>query len=88
LSLASQTPINPLFIIRTGYRKHKIVVREPIACFRGNEARGEVIADAMGTRQSWRKLYRLLAAVVRACAVVLIFRSLSVSIFFVQLRRK
>src|SRR5260370_9276869 len=34
LSLASQTPIYPLFIIRTCYRRYKIIARQPIVCFR------------------------------------------------------
>jgi lauroyl/myristoyl acyltransferase len=50
LSLVSATPIYPLFIIRTGYRKYKIVTQQPIVCFRGDGSRGEVIAKAM---QNW-----------------------------------
>jgi hypothetical protein len=33
--------------IRTGYRKYKIVAHEPIACFRINVPRDEIIAEAM-----------------------------------------
>jgi lauroyl/myristoyl acyltransferase len=47
LSLVSETPIYPLFIVRTGYRKYKIVAREPIACSRGQGSRDEIIANAM-----------------------------------------
>ena len=47
LSLVSQTPIYPLFIVRTGYRRYQIVAREPIACFRNNGSRDVIIADAM-----------------------------------------
>jgi phosphatidylinositol dimannoside acyltransferase len=47
LSLVSETPIYPLFIVRTGYRKYKIVAREPILCARTAERRDEVIAKAM-----------------------------------------
>jgi len=50
LSLVSETPIYPLFIVRTGYRKYKIVAREPINPFRGDGSRDQVIAEAM---QRW-----------------------------------
>ena len=50
LSLVSETPIYPLFVVRTGYRKYKIIAREPIVCLRGNASRDEVIAEAM---QNW-----------------------------------
>jgi len=53
LSLVSETPIYPLFIIRTGYRKYKIVAREPIVCSRGGGSRDEVIAEAM---QRWAQV--------------------------------
>ena len=47
LSLVSETPIYPLFVVRTGYRKYKIIGRKPIACLRGGGAREEIIAAAM-----------------------------------------
>src|ERR1700730_18257591 len=47
LSLVSGTPIYPLFIVRTGFRKYKIVAREPIVCSRGTGSRDEIIAEAM-----------------------------------------
>jgi len=50
LSVVSQTPIYPLFIVRTGSRKYKIVAREPILSFRTGGAREKLIAAAM---QSW-----------------------------------
>ncbi len=50
LSLVSETPLHPLFIVRTGYRKYKIIAREPIVCARGGATRAQVIADAM---QRW-----------------------------------
>ena len=50
LSLVSEVPIYPLFIIRTGYRKYKIVAREPIVCTKGNGGRDKTVADAM---QRW-----------------------------------
>jgi lauroyl/myristoyl acyltransferase len=53
LSLVSETPIYPLFIVRTGYRKYKIIAREPIVCSRGNGSRDEIIADAM---QRWAQV--------------------------------
>jgi len=53
LSLASETPIYPLFIVRTGYRKYKIIARKPIVSFRNAASRDEVIADAM---QNWARV--------------------------------
>jgi lauroyl/myristoyl acyltransferase len=53
LSLVSETPIYPLFIVRTGYRKYKIIAREPIVCSRGSGSRDQVIADAM---QRWAEV--------------------------------
>ena len=53
LSLVAQTPIYPLFIVRTGYRKYKIIAREPIICSRGNGSRDEIIANAM---QRWAQV--------------------------------
>jgi lauroyl/myristoyl acyltransferase len=50
LSLVSETPIHPLFIVRTGYRKYRIIAREPIACARTGATRDQVIGDAM---QRW-----------------------------------
>lgn len=59
LSLVSEIPIYPLFVVRTGYRKYKIVAREPIRCFRDSESREKVIAGAM---ESWA---RVLEEIVR-----------------------
>ena len=53
LSLVSQTPIYPLFIVRTGYRKYKIIAREPIVGFRKSGERDQVIADSM---QNWARV--------------------------------
>jgi lauroyl/myristoyl acyltransferase len=53
LSLVSGTPIYPLFIIRTGYRKYKIVAREPILCARNGASRDEIIGSAM---QRWSEV--------------------------------
>ena len=53
LSLVSEAPIYPLFIVRTGYRKYKIVAREPIICARTSMSREEVLAEAM---QRWAEV--------------------------------
>ena len=53
LSLVSETPIYPLFIIRIGFRKYRIIAREPIVCFRKNGPRDQVIADSM---QNWARV--------------------------------
>jgi len=49
LSFVSQTAIYPLFIVRTAYRKYKVIAREPIVCFRGSGTREEIIGKAMQT---------------------------------------
>jgi lauroyl/myristoyl acyltransferase len=59
LSLVSETPIYPLFVVRIGYRKYKIIAREPIVCLRGNGSRDQIIAEAM---QNWA---RVLEEIVR-----------------------
>ena len=53
LSLVAETPIYPLFIVRTGYRKYKIIAREPIACSRNASSREKGIVDAM---QQWSRV--------------------------------
>jgi lauroyl/myristoyl acyltransferase len=50
LSLVSETAIYPLFIVRTGYRKYRIIAREPIVCARTGETRDQILVDAM---QRW-----------------------------------
>jgi len=47
LSFVSGTAIYPLFVVRTGYRKYKIVARDPIVFFRKDGTRDEIIAEAM-----------------------------------------
>lgn len=47
LSLVSEAPIYPLFIVRTGYRKYKILAREPIVYAGAAASRDEIIAEAM-----------------------------------------
>jgi hypothetical protein len=44
LALIAQLPIYPLFIVRTGYRRYRIVVREPIVLARTAQSRDEDIA--------------------------------------------
>jgi phosphatidylinositol dimannoside acyltransferase len=53
LSTVSQAPIYPLFMIRTGYRKYKIIAHEPIACSLDNRSREEKVSMAM---QRWANL--------------------------------
>jgi lauroyl/myristoyl acyltransferase len=59
LSLVAETPIYPLFIVRIGYRKYKIIAREPIVCGRNQNSREENISVAM---QQWS---RVLEEIVR-----------------------
>ena len=66
LSLASETPIYPLFILRVGYRKYKVTACEPIVCSRNDRPRDEQIAEAMAkwslvlekaVRHNWPQWY-------------------------------
>lgn len=61
LSLVSEVPIYPLFIVRTGYRKYKIVAREPIVSAKRSASRDEIIAEGMqrwaGTLQEVTRAY-------------------------------
>jgi len=50
LGFTSETSIYPLFIVRTGYRKYKIIGREPIVCRRGDVSRNEAVSIGM---QKW-----------------------------------
>ena len=47
LSLLVPVPIYPLFVVRLGYRRYKIIVREPIACVRTTRPREDDLAEAM-----------------------------------------
>jgi phosphatidylinositol dimannoside acyltransferase len=47
LALIAPAPIYPLFVVRTGYRKYRIIVREPIVCARTARSRDEDVAEAM-----------------------------------------
>jgi len=50
LSLVSETPLYPLFIVRIGSRKYRIIAHEPIICSQAMQSRHEGIANAM---QQW-----------------------------------
>ena len=50
LSFAAETPIYPLFIARSGFRKYKIITRQPIFAQRGKGGRDAQIESAM---QQW-----------------------------------
>jgi lauroyl/myristoyl acyltransferase len=47
LSLVTPAPIYPLFIVRLGYRRYQIIVREPIVCVRTERPREDDLAEAM-----------------------------------------
>jgi phosphatidylinositol dimannoside acyltransferase len=53
LSFVTETPIYPLFIVRAGYRKYKIIACAPIACSRDDRSREETIGAAM---QDWAEV--------------------------------
>jgi lauroyl/myristoyl acyltransferase len=53
LSIVSEKPIFPLFVVRTGRRKYHIIAREPIISNRTAGSREEAIADAM---QKWARV--------------------------------
>jgi lauroyl/myristoyl acyltransferase len=50
LSQVAEVPIFPLFIVRSGYRRYKIIARQPIICERSGRGREEDIAAAL---QQW-----------------------------------
>jgi lauroyl/myristoyl acyltransferase len=53
LSLVSGAPIYPLFMVRAGYRKYRIIACPPITCSRDERSRDEEIANAM---QRWSQV--------------------------------
>ena len=53
LSIAADAPVYPLFIVRAGYRKYKIIVWEPIVCSQSAPSRREAVATAM---QTWSQI--------------------------------
>ena len=66
LSVLSGAPIFPLFMVRTGHRKYKIVAREPIVCPANGHSKEERRAEAMhswsqtlenNVRRYWRQWY-------------------------------
>jgi len=70
LSLVAETRIYPLFIVRVGFRKYRIIAGEPIVCSKSDRPREEEIALSHAAlvptvgRNSWR----ILAPVVRVHA--------------------
>lgn len=59
LSLVSDRPVYPLFVVRTGRQKYKIIAREPVVCDRAGGSRDEAVYAAM---QKWA---RVLEEIVR-----------------------
>ena len=53
LSIVSETPIYPLFMVRTGYRKYRIIACTPITLLPDGRSREEKISTAM---QRWAEL--------------------------------
>jgi phosphatidylinositol dimannoside acyltransferase len=47
LAQIAEAPIFPLFIVRAGYRRYKIIVREPIVCAQDGATRDEKVGPAM-----------------------------------------
>ena len=60
LALVAQAPIFPLFIVRRGYKRYRIIVREPIVCVRTSPARE--VDVAAGLRQWSADLEKQIAA--------------------------
>ena len=50
LALVSAAPIYPLFVVRSGYRRYRVIAGEPIVCRRSEGSRDEQIAAAL---QRW-----------------------------------
>jgi lauroyl/myristoyl acyltransferase len=53
LAWASDTPIRPLFVVRTGHRRYKIIARAPIVCRGPRAERDQQLAHAM---QEWSEV--------------------------------
>jgi lauroyl/myristoyl acyltransferase len=47
LALVAGVPIYPLFVVRSGYRRYRIVAGEPIYCVRTGQSRDLDVAPAM-----------------------------------------
>lgn len=73
LALASGTPIYPLFVVRTGYRRYRVITREPIVCVRSEGSRDDQIAAALqrwadvlsGTIDVWWRQWHVFTPVFR-----------------------
>ena len=50
LAFVAQTPIFPLFVLRAGYHRYKIIACEPIHCLRAERSRDAAVKTAM---QQW-----------------------------------
>jgi phosphatidylinositol dimannoside acyltransferase len=59
LALAAQAPIYPLFIARAGFRRYRIIVRDPITVVRSTRARDEEIGAAV---QTWCRVLESVVA--------------------------
>lgn len=68
LSLVADTPIYPLFIVRNGFRKYKIIAHAPIICSKSDRPRDMEIASALlewsgvleeNIRRNWHQWYAL-----------------------------
>ena len=47
LAQIAEAPIFPLFMVRLGYRRYKIIVREPIVCERNGASREETVSACL-----------------------------------------
>jgi lauroyl/myristoyl acyltransferase len=66
LSLVADTPIYPLFIVRVGFRKYKIIAHPPITCSKSDRSRELAISAALlewsgvleeNIRRNWHQWY-------------------------------
>lgn len=72
LALVSEAPIFPLFIVRAGYRRYRIIVRDPVIAERGGgKTRDEAIAQVLAywcevleqvIAQNWNQWFALVPA--------------------------
>jgi lauroyl/myristoyl acyltransferase len=73
LALAAGTPIYPLFVVRAGYRRYRVITREPIVCVRSEGSRDDQIAAALqrwadvlsGTIDLWWRQWHVFTPVFR-----------------------
>ena len=59
LALVAQAPIYPLFIARLGYRRYRVIVRDPLFVTRSDGSREQAIATAV---QTWCKVLESVVA--------------------------